>query len=60
MTPSGVVTVLHAFPAGRTGRSPPRLSSRPPTETSGTTQAGGASGNGTVFKMTPSGTVTVL
>ena len=61
MTPSGTVTVLHAFSGGADGSLPVApLIQATDGNFYGTASAGGASGNGTVFKMTPSGTVTVL
>ena len=62
MTPAGVVTVLHHF----TGVSPEGTQpNTPPIQGNdgnfyGMTSAGGASTYGTVYKMTPTGTVTTL
>lgn len=63
MTPGGVVTILVSF----AGSSPP-LGSSPICGLTlgadgnfyGVTQSGGASGSGTVFKMTPAGVFTTL
>jgi uncharacterized repeat protein (TIGR03803 family) len=61
ITPAGTVTVLHAFAGGLDGASP---ESAPIQATNGnfygTTAVGGTSDYGTVFTMTPAGTVTVL
>ena len=61
MTPSGTVTVLHPFRGGTDGASP-RASLIQGTDGNfyGTTSAGGTADNGTVFRMTPNGSVTVL
>jgi uncharacterized repeat protein (TIGR03803 family) len=65
MTPGGTVTVLHDF-AGGTDGADPEASLVQATDGNfyGTTVSGGTdsfgSGLGTVFRMTPSGTVTVL
>ena len=61
MTPGGVVTVLHAFAGGADGASPCcNLIQAADGDFYGTTIYGGTPGFGTVFKMTRSGTVTVL
>ena len=62
MTPNGAVTVLHNFIGGTTDGANPYAALIQATDGNfyGTTTEGGASGFGTVFKMTPSGTVTVL
>jgi uncharacterized repeat protein (TIGR03803 family) len=62
MTPAGVVTLVHQF-AG-----PPNDGGSPVSGVIlgkdgnfyGTTQVGGTQNEGTIFKMTPSGTVTIL
>jgi len=60
---SGTLSVLHSFggPAGE-GASPylGALALGPDGSFYGTTSRGGASGHGTLFRMTPSGQVTVL
>lgn len=62
VSPSGTFTLLHAFIAnGSDGQSP----SAPPIEARdgnfyGTTQGGGTDGNGAIYKVTPSGTETVI
>jgi uncharacterized repeat protein (TIGR03803 family) len=63
VTPMGDETVLYTFP------SPPGATSVPPLPSAliqgtdgnfyGTTQGGGATGNGTVFKITPAGETTL-
>ncbi len=62
MTPSGTVTVLHAFAGGTTDGAEPQAALIQATDGNfyGTTSSGGPSDNGTVFQMTPGGTVTVL
>jgi uncharacterized repeat protein (TIGR03803 family) len=65
MTPSGNVTVLHAFAGGPTDGADPQAALIQATDGNfyGTTKYGGSSvgvGQGTVFRMTPDGTVTVL
>jgi uncharacterized repeat protein (TIGR03803 family) len=66
MTPAGTVTVLHAFSGGTDGAYPwASLIQATDGDFYGTTQSGGGVagcflGCGTVFKMTPAGTVTVL
>ena len=64
MTAGGTVTVLHVFIGGPTDGANPSPSSALIQGTDGnfygTTSHGGTSDAGTVFKMTPSGTVTVL
>jgi uncharacterized repeat protein (TIGR03803 family) len=61
LTPSGTFTVLHSFTGAPDGSFPAAgvvLDSK--GNLYGTTQQGGASGGGTVFKVTPSKTETVL
>jgi uncharacterized repeat protein (TIGR03803 family) len=62
ITPSGTETVLHAFPkVGSDGQTPyAGLIQGSDGNLYGTTYFGGANGFGTVFKVTPSGTETVL
>ena len=62
ITPSGTETVLHAFPkTGTDGQTPyAGLIQGSDGNLYGTTYFGGANGFGTVFKVTPSGTETVL
>ena len=63
MTPSGVVTVLHAFAGGSDGDSPVApLVQASDGNFYGTTQVGGAScaDCGTFFRITPAGTLTTL
>ena len=62
ITPSGTETVLHAFAkSGSDGETPyAGLIQGSDGNFYGTTYFGGASGFGTVFKVTPSGTETVL
>jgi uncharacterized repeat protein (TIGR03803 family) len=61
MTPTGTLTVLHAFAGGATdGSHPNSLIQAADGNFYGTTYHGGAADVGTVFKMTPAGTVTVL
>jgi len=68
MTPAGDVTVLHAFAGGPDGRQPQAaLIQATDGNFYGTTTYGGflsmglcTAGCGTIFKMTPAGTVTVL
>jgi uncharacterized repeat protein (TIGR03803 family) len=61
MTPSGTLTVLHAFIGGTTDGASPYAALIQATDGNfyGTT-FGGAAGFGTVFKMTPNGALTVL
>jgi uncharacterized repeat protein (TIGR03803 family) len=63
IAPSGTETILHSFnPDGKDGFNPlgaPVVRDKA-GNLYGTTYQGGASGNGTVFKIDPSGTETVL
>ena len=62
MTPAGVVTVLYAFANGvaNDGVHPRSLVQGTDGNFYGTTAAGGANNQGTVFKITPAGVETVL
>jgi uncharacterized repeat protein (TIGR03803 family) len=62
ITPSGIETVLHAFAkSGSDGQTPyAGLIQGSDGNLYGTTYFGGANGFGTVFKVTPGGTETVL
>lgn len=61
VTPSGVETVLYSFASGSDGANPyAGVIQGSDGNFYGTTYNGGASGHGTVFKITPSGTETVL
>jgi uncharacterized repeat protein (TIGR03803 family) len=65
MTPSGTVTVLHAFIGGADGENPASLIQATDGSFYGTTYNGGGTGCsgggcGTVFRMSPSGTVSRL
>jgi uncharacterized repeat protein (TIGR03803 family) len=61
MTPSGTLTTLHPFMGGSEGAYPyAGLIQGTDGNFYGTTYEGGASGRGTVFQMTPSGTLTTL
>jgi uncharacterized repeat protein (TIGR03803 family) len=62
ITPSGTETVLYSFAGGSSDGSLPAASLIQGSDGNfyGTTEAGGAHGDGTVFKITPSGTETVL
>ena len=61
MTPSGAVTVLHAFAGGRNDGASPLAALLQANDGNfyGTTYGGGLD-QGTVFKMTPSGVLTIL
>ena len=61
ITPTGVLTVLHSFP-GAPGGSAPRAGLVLARDGNfyGTTGVGGAFNLGTVFRMTPAGTVTII
>jgi uncharacterized repeat protein (TIGR03803 family) len=61
LSPSGTYTVLHSFTGGSDGIAPyAGLIADSSGNLYGTTTGGGASGKGTVFKLSPSGTETVL
>jgi uncharacterized repeat protein (TIGR03803 family) len=61
ITPTGTITVLHQFVESVTGDRPlGRLIEGSDGNFYGMTSRGGQSGNGTIFKITPAGTVTVL
>jgi uncharacterized repeat protein (TIGR03803 family) len=61
VTPSGIETVLHTFGGANDGQKPnDGLTLGSDGNFYGTTSAGGVNGQGTVFRMTPSGTETVL
>ena len=61
VTPGGTETVLYSFAGGSDGEHPyAGVIQGSDGNFYGTTYQGGASGNGTVFKLTPSGTETVL
>ena len=61
ITPSGTLTTLHSF-NGTDGSGNPAAALVQGTDGNfyGTTESGGANGPGTVFKITPSGTLTTL
>jgi len=62
ITPSGTLTVLHSFTFSTTDGSYPysNLVQDSSGNFWGTTSGGGSSGNGTVFKITPTGTFTIV
>jgi uncharacterized repeat protein (TIGR03803 family) len=61
MTSTGTVTVLHAFAGGKEGANPAAsLLLASDGRLYGTTQYGGANNQGTVFKLTTSGQMTLL
>ena len=62
ITPAGTLTTLHSFCLGRTDGCYPHAGLVQATDGNfyGTTANGGANSNGTVFKITPSGTLTTL
>ena len=61
LTPSGTETVLYSFAGGSDGEHPyGGVTQGSDGNFYGTTYQGGTSGYGTVFKLTPSGTETIL
>jgi uncharacterized repeat protein (TIGR03803 family) len=61
LTPSGALNVLHSFTGGSDGAYPEAgLLADMAGNLYGTTYGGGAGGQGTVFQLTPSGTLNVL
>jgi uncharacterized repeat protein (TIGR03803 family) len=61
MTPAGVVTIMHTFTGMADGGSPfAALMQAGDGDLYGTTYSGGASGNGTVFRMSLSGLFTTV
>jgi uncharacterized repeat protein (TIGR03803 family) len=61
LTPAGALNVLYSFTGGSDGALPwAGMIADAPGNLYGTTYGGGASGQGTVFKLDPSGTLTVL
>jgi uncharacterized repeat protein (TIGR03803 family) len=62
MTPAGAVTVLYAFAGGAADGAAPRSGLVQANDGNfyGTTNSGGPSNRGTVFRMTPAGVVTIL
>ena len=61
LDPSGTLTVLHSFTEGRDGAYPEAgVIADMAGNLYGTTYGGGASGQGTVFQLDPSGTLNVL
>ena len=61
LTPSGTLNVLHSFTGGSDGAYPEAgLIADMAGNLYGTTWGGGTGGRGTVFQLTPSGTLTVL
>jgi len=61
ITPGGDLTVLHNFPeSGSDGFSPASLVQGRDGNFYGTTSYGGTNGDGTVFKITPTGALTIL
>src|SRR5882762_9260688 len=61
LTPAGTLTVLHEFAGGTDGAAPAAgLIQAADGNFYGTTSQGGASNAGTVFQLTPAGTLTVL
>src|SRR5215472_13944033 len=61
LTPSGILNVLYSFTGGSDGALPwAGLIADAAGNLYGTTYGGGASGQGTVFQLDPSGTLTVL
>jgi uncharacterized repeat protein (TIGR03803 family) len=64
ITPSGTLTTLYSF-CSQTNCADGSYPTAPPVQGTdgnfyGTTYAGGASGNGTIYKITPSGALTTL
>ena len=62
VTPTGAFTILYSFTNANGDGARPQA---PPIQANdgnyyGTTQSGGAYGNGAVYKLTPNGTVTIL
>ena len=61
ITPSGLESVLYSFGASSTdGEAPLRLALGADGNLYGTTNYGGTHGDGTVFRLTPAGTETIL
>jgi len=68
ITPDGTFTLLHAFDGSDGGFSEPDpypsydagLTQTPDGSLYGTTMCGGANGRGTIYKMTPDGSMTIL
>jgi uncharacterized repeat protein (TIGR03803 family) len=61
LTPSGILNVLYSFTGGSDGAMPwAGLITDAAGNLYGTTYGGGVSGQGTVFQLDPSGTLTVL
>jgi uncharacterized repeat protein (TIGR03803 family) len=60
VTCDAMETVLHSFGAGTDGSQPDQLTQAKDGNLYGVTAAGGVNGNGTVFKISPAGTETVL
>jgi uncharacterized repeat protein (TIGR03803 family) len=62
ITPAGEETVLHSFAGGATDGSYPSAGLIQGSDGNfyGTTSGGGPTGNGTVFKVTPSGVATIF
>ena len=62
ITPSGTVTVLHSFAGPPSDGNGPTAALIQASDGNfyGTTEFGGSDGTGTVFKITPSGTLTTL
>jgi uncharacterized protein (TIGR03437 family) len=62
ITPGGTLTTLHDFTDGATDGARPYAGLIQGTDGNfyGTTEGGGTSGDGTIFKITPSGVLTIL
>ncbi|WP_161554290.1 choice-of-anchor tandem repeat GloVer-containing protein [Stenotrophobium rhamnosiphilum] len=62
ITPAGTLTTLHSFAGGTTDGNGPSAGLVPGSDGNfyGVTFLGGTNNNGTVFKITPSGTLTTL